>query len=82
MLSISRPKVLTGSSVPPDVSEISHTGTGRISRMKMRPMTLWESGDSCGRVSLSALLRGGDLQEGECLSLDLEKMALYAVYRT
>ena len=70
--------ILTGSSVPPDVSEISHTGTGRISRMKMRPMTLWESGDSCGRVSLSALLSGGDLQEGECLSLDLERIAYLA----
>ena len=38
--------ILTGSSVPPDTSEISHSGTGRISRMTMRPMTLWESGDS------------------------------------
>ena len=37
--------ILTGSSVPPDTSEISHSGTGRISRMTMRPMTLWESGE-------------------------------------
>ena len=42
--------ILTGSSVPPDKAEISHTGTGRISRMTMRPMTLWESGDSSGTV--------------------------------
>ena len=67
--------ILTGSSVPPDTSEISHSGTGRISRMTMRPMTLWESGDSCGSVSLSALLRGDALVEGECKLLDLQRVA-------
>lgn len=67
--------ILTGSSVPPDTSEISHSGTGRISRMTMRPMTLWESGDSCGSVSLSALLRGDALVEGECKLLDLQRIA-------
>ena len=72
--------ILTGSSVPPDTEEISHTGTGRISRMTMRPMTLWESGDSCGTVSLSALLRGEELCEGECRPIGLERIA-YLVCR-
>ena len=47
--------VLTGSAVPADASEISHSGTGRISRMLMRPMSLFESGDSNGQVSLADL---------------------------
>lgn len=67
--------ILTGSSVPPDKADISHTGTGRISRMTMRPMTLWESGDSSGNVSLSELLGGGELPAGECMGLGLERVA-------
>lgn len=47
--------ILTGSAVPPDVSEISHTGTGRITSLVMRPMSLFESEDSTGSVSLRAL---------------------------
>ncbi len=47
--------ILTGSAVPADTSEIHHTGTGRFSWMKMRPMSLFESGESSGEVSLSAL---------------------------
>lgn len=47
--------ILTGSAVPPDTSEISHTGIGRITTLLMRPMTLFESGDSDGSVSLRAL---------------------------
>lgn len=47
--------ILTGSAVPPDTSEISHSGTGRVSRMLMRPMSLLESGDSNGKVSLARL---------------------------
>ena len=67
--------ILTGSAVPPDTAEIAHTGTGRMSRMTMRPMTLWESGDSRGMVSLSALLEGGAFPEGECHGPDLERTA-------
>ncbi len=67
--------ILTGSSVPPDKADISHTGTGRISRMTMRPMTLWESGDSSGNVSLSEMLGGGELPAGECMGLGLERVA-------
>lgn len=44
--------ILTGSAVPVDISQITHTGTGRIGRLKMRPMSLWESGESSGEVSL------------------------------
>lgn len=51
--------ILTGSYVPTKIREqISHTGTGRISRMKMRPMSLFESGDSTGEVSISSLFAG------------------------
>lgn len=47
--------VLTGSAVPPDTSEITHSGTGRFTWLTMRPMTLFESGDSTGEVSLGGL---------------------------
>ena len=47
--------ILTGSAVPPDLTEISHTGTGRITSLLMRPMSLYESEDSNGSVSLRAL---------------------------
>ena len=45
--------ILTGSAVPPDISEISHTGIGRITSLLMRPMSLFESGDSNGKVKIS-----------------------------
>lgn len=47
--------ILTGSSVPIETDKIHHTGTGRISWLTMRPMSLWESGDSNGMVSLREL---------------------------
>ena len=50
--------ILTGSSVPPATEKITHTGTGRISRLRMRPMSLVESGDSQGEVSLRQLFDG------------------------
>jgi hypothetical protein len=49
--------VLTGSSVPAD-DLTRHAGAGRIARLQMRPMSLFESGHSTGEVSLKALLRG------------------------
>lgn len=52
--------ILTGSSVPADMSEIVHSGAGRFAWMKMRPMSLWESGESSGSVSLAKLFAGGD----------------------
>jgi predicted AAA+ superfamily ATPase len=47
--------VLAGSAVPPD-DITRHTGAGRITRLRMRPMTLWESGTSSGTISLDDLL--------------------------
>ena len=47
--------ILTGSATPIIDEEISHTGTGRISRIKMRPMSLFESNESIGEVSLKKL---------------------------
>ncbi len=49
--------ILTGSAVPPD-DFTRHTGAGRIARLRMRPMSLFETGRSVGRVSLSELLEG------------------------
>jgi len=56
--------ILTGSAVPPEERDeegkvvISHTGTGRIAHVTMRPMSLWESGESNGTVSMAALFAG------------------------
>ena len=52
--------ILTGSSVPPETEEINHTGTGRFSWLKMRPMSLYESGESSGDVSLEELFEKND----------------------
>lgn len=53
--------ILTGSAVPTKTDETFHTGTGRISRMKMRTMSLFESGDSTGAVSLKSLFAKNEL---------------------
>jgi hypothetical protein len=53
--------ILTGSAVPPIEDEEKkrmHTGTGRIGRVKMRTMSLWESGESSGEISLKLLFDG------------------------
>ena len=46
--------ILTGSNVV-DKAKIRHSGTGRISRMEMLPMSLWESGESNGKISIKEL---------------------------
>lgn len=53
--------IFTGSSVPKerDQKQITHSGAGRFSMLKMRTMSLWESGDSSGEVSLKDLFEGG-----------------------
>jgi predicted AAA+ superfamily ATPase len=66
--------VLTGSAVPPDTKEITHSGTGRFSWLMMRPMSLYESGESTGEVSLSRLFEGRGEVDGES-KLDLERIA-------
>ncbi len=50
--------ILTGSSTPADKTNIYHSGAGRIVTLKMRPMSLFESGDSKGTVSLQDLFAG------------------------
>ena len=50
--------ILTGSSVLPEADETIHSGTGRYAYIKMRPMSLYESGDSNGTVSLKDLFEG------------------------
>lgn len=66
--------ILTGSSVPPQTEELHHSGTGRIGRISMRPMSLWESGESTGTVSLSDLFDGVPI-EPQDNPLDLEQIA-------
>jgi uncharacterized protein len=50
--------ILTGSSTPINRDEIIHSGTGRITTLKMRPMSLFESNDSDGSVSLKTIFEG------------------------
>ena len=66
--------ILTGSAVPPETKEIAHTGTGRFTWLTMRTMSLYESGDSTGDVSLKALFDAPDMIDGES-KLDLDRLA-------
>lgn len=56
--------ILTGSAVPAD-DVTRHTGAGRITRLRMRPMSLFESGGSTGEVSVAELLAGGPAQASD-----------------
>ena len=59
--------LLTGSQNPPDdITE--HSGAGRVARVRMRPMSLWESSDSTGEVSLASLMEGG-----RCRAVDAKR---------
>ncbi len=66
--------ILTGSAVPADGSQIFHTGTGRITRMLMRPMSLAESGESTATVSLRSLFEDTPEVEGYA-QIDIEQLA-------
>ena len=66
--------ILTGSSVPPDMSKVIHSGTGRIGWLRMRPMSLWESQESTGEISLEDLFRTPD-QVGAINKMDIERLA-------
>ena len=66
--------ILTGSAVPADTKEITHSGTGRFSWLTMRPMSLYESGDSTGDVSLKGLFDGASDIDGSS-KLDIERLA-------
>ena len=65
--------ILAGSAVPSD-DETRHTGSMRITRLRMRPMSLAESGHSSGAVSLEALFDGGDAAASDP-SLDIRSIA-------
>ncbi|MBR3241221.1 MAG: ATP-binding protein, partial [Parasporobacterium sp.] len=62
--------ILTGSSVPAKLEESTHTGTGRIVRMRMRTMSLYESGDSNGKVSLKDLFDGYEISASDDHGID------------
>ena len=66
--------ILTGSSVPPDMSKVIHSGTGRIGWIRMRPMTLWESEESTGEVSLEELFSAPE-QVGGISKMDIDGLA-------
>ena len=53
--------ILTGSSVPANMNEVTHSGTGRFAWLTMRPMSLYESGESNGKVSLENLFNKNDM---------------------
>ena len=66
--------ILTGSAVPVDSKSITHSGTGRFSWLKMRPMSLYESEESSGEVSLADLFEMPDRISGKN-DYNLEKIA-------
>ena len=66
--------VLTGSAVPADTKEITHSGTGRFTWLTMRPMSLYESGDSTGEVSLRELFSTPETIDGAS-SIDMDRLA-------
>ena len=70
--------ILTGSSTPVQKG-IMHSGTGRISLLTMKPMSLYESGESSGKISLSSLFKG-NLSDGmHAENPGIEKLAYYIV---
>lgn len=54
--------ILTGSSVPMDENKRMHSGNGRYGWINMRPMSLWESGESNGKISLADLFEGNTFE--------------------
>lgn len=69
--------IFTGSAVPADRSKIFHSGTGRFAWLKMRTMSLFESGESNGQVSLRELF-DGHLDMAAANDYDLEAVAFMA----
>lgn len=66
--------ILTGSAVPPETAEITHSGTGRFTWLTMRPMSLYESGDSSGEISLTELFKTPEYVDGAS-HIDLNRLA-------
>lgn len=71
--------MLTGSAVPADISKVHHSGAGRFAWLTMRPMTLWETGESSGEVSLGELFAQRETIDGAS-SLKMEDVA-FAICR-
>lgn len=70
--------ILTGSNTV-DKTKIRHTGTGRITRMKIYPMSLWESLESSGEVSIQELFNNPDYDiDGASSKLDIPGLILTA----
>lgn len=67
--------IITGSAVPASRDEIIHTGTGRIASLLMRPMSLWESGNSNGTISLGKLFESLPEQFTQRNDINIEKLA-------
>lgn len=66
--------ILTGSAVPVESEEMTHSGTGRFTWLMMRPMSLFESGESTGEVSLGGLFENPGQIKG-ISALDIDKLA-------
>ncbi len=66
--------ILTGSATPNEDSSL-HSGVGRFAFVTMKPMTLFESGDSNGKISLTEILNGNRNIDGIKTDLDYEKIA-------
>ena len=71
--------ILTGSAVPVDSGEIKHSGTGRFTWLTMRPMSLYESGESSGEVSLEDLFSAPEAVSGKS-DMSIDKLA-YVICR-
>jgi predicted AAA+ superfamily ATPase len=67
--------IFTGSAVPPNTSEITHSGTGRFAWLTMRPMSLWESEDSTGAISLEDLFEGREVKSARSKDHSLKQLA-------
>lgn len=70
--------ILTGSAVPADTSKIFHSGAGRFAWLRLHTMSLWESGDSSGDVSLKNLFSRENKVEGISKINDIEHLAFIA----
>ncbi len=71
--------ILTGSATPRKAERPAHSGIGRIARMTMRTMSLFESRESSGDISLSSLF-DGERDIGSIVDFDIERIA-HAVCR-
>ena len=67
--------IFTGSAVPADISKIHHSGTGRFAWLTMRTMSLFESGESNGEVSLKDLFKNKDVDIFSTNALNIDKIA-------